>query len=105
MPSLKPELTMQISIGNIIAFVGMLLAFVTAWNKIDSSVSVNADAVGRVETQLSIGNKSRGIISTRIRVVEVKAIRQEERTNNVLNSLTRIERQLQRIDNHFGRED
>ena len=52
MPSLKPELTMQISIGNIIAFVGMLLAFVTAWNKIDSSVSVNADAVGRVETQL-----------------------------------------------------
>lgn len=87
----KPQITSQISLGNIIQIALILAGLTGAWFTMGHRTE--ATAVSAAENAAAIVENER-----RIRTLETSQARSEERNNSVLQILGRIEARLERIE-------
>lgn len=87
----KPQLTSQISLGNIIQITLILAGLTGAWFTMGHRTE--ASALGVSNNAAEIAEHDR-----RLRTLETSQARSEERNNSVLQILGRIEARLERIE-------
>lgn len=87
----RPFFSGQFSLGNISTIVAAIVAVSIAWGSLNSRVEELETSIDDIEA----GTKRNTFL---IHANEMEIARQDERTNSILTGITRIERQLQRLD-------
>lgn len=87
----KPQITSQISLGNIIQIALILAGLTGAWFTMGHRTEVTAAGMAKNASQIVENER-------RIRALETSQARSEERNNSVLQILGRIEARLERIE-------
>jgi hypothetical protein len=98
----RPPITAQISLGNLITIVGVIIAAATGYTNLDNRVANNAEALAQnaraVQSVRALSERQQD----RLRATEIAVTRQDERTSSIMTALGRIEGQLQRLDERLN---
>jgi hypothetical protein len=92
----------KISYGNILNFVGLLVAVAVAWGIMSERSDNTKDQLDALRTTLqqevATRRDGQASIESRVRALESSQARADERFNSVLQVLGRIEARLERIE-------
>jgi hypothetical protein len=92
----------KISYGNILNFVGLLVAVAVAWGIMSERSDNTKDQLEALRTTLqqevATRRDAQSSIESRVRALESSQARADERFNSVLQVLGRIEARLERIE-------
>jgi hypothetical protein len=92
----------KISYGNILNFVGLLVAVAVAWGIMSERSDNTKDQLEALRTTLqqevATRRDGQASIESRVRALESSQARADERFNSVLQVLGRIEARLERIE-------
>lgn len=86
----RPSFSPMISLGNVIQVVLLLLTVAGAWFTLDNRVSNNALSIEKM------GGDHQDY-SNRIRSIEKEQVRSDERFSSILQSMSRIEKTIDRV--------
>lgn len=93
-----PQFSAQISLGNVLTLLGLLIAGVAAFYQVQGNVQANRDAIARQQQLHAEMKQEVGQHEGRLRSVELEGARSEERLSNIFAVLSRIEARLVRIE-------
>lgn len=86
-----PKMNWQISIGNVIQIAGFVVALALGWATLSGQVNSNTTAINNA---MSIHDN----LETRLRTLENTSARSEERLNNILTLLAKIDAKLENFE-------
>ena len=90
-PVRKPTFLNQISVGNLLQILVLLVGLTSAWFVMDTRSKINSGYISEIRTDVAD-------LQTRMREVERSQARSDERFSNILTLLARIDKRLERIE-------
>lgn len=97
-----PQIKYEWSIGNIIQIILICAGGLGMFFTLQADVSANTNNLARLETALSVEiqerRTEREAVRTQVRTLEQSSIRSDERMQNILTLLARIDHRLERIE-------
>lgn len=98
----KPSFTQNISLGNVIQIVAMIVAVAIGWQQLDGRSGSNAAEIEKITKAMAVAEAKAATDirdhETRLRRLEESAARSDERMASIFNLLARIDGRLERIE-------
>ena len=86
-----PSITPNISLGNLLNILAMLIAVVVAWSNISNVAQANAKDLTKIDKRVTD-------FEMRVRTLENNATRVDERLLNIIGMLTKIDDKLEKME-------
>ena len=94
----SPLFSRQISLGNILTVIGMVIALVGGWYGMQARIEAATASISTMERNLIELEGGQKAVMARVRANEIAITRQDERWNQVSQFMARIETTVQRIE-------
>jgi hypothetical protein len=98
----KPSFSQNISLGNVIQIVAMIVTVAIGWQQMSGLAGSNAAEIEKISKAMDDAEAKAATDirdhETRLRRLEDSAARSDERMANILNLLARIDGRLERIE-------
>ncbi|MCA1337348.1 hypothetical protein [Pseudooceanicola marinus] len=94
----KPEFTRNISFGNVLVLVGMIVTGTATFVAVDARTQANAAEIARSVAEIDEAALRVADLERRTRALENELARADERFSSILGLLSRIDARLERIE-------
>jgi len=100
---MAPHFTNTWTVGNVITIATLIIGGAVLWGELRAELHNQRSAVIRTENLMAAKTASDNIREERVRILENNASRTDERLISIINTLNRIERQLDNSPNPGSR--